>query len=94
MKYDTLLDGVAANGDGASRALPPRPGGNDEMLVQVEITDTATVTIQGRLHPDLPWAPLVALTASEIVPCAWVPYVRAVVSGYSAGTVSAMVGYF
>lgn len=93
MKYKTLLGGVSANGSGTAVELPRRGQGQDEALVQVEITGTATVAIEGRLNDSLSWVSLTSVSANGLVPVAFVPHLRATVSGYSSGTVTAQVGY-
>lgn len=64
--------------------------GRDKMLVQVEISDAASVVIKGRLSPDHAWAVLDTITASGIYSLDRVPEAVATITG-NTGTVFASV---
>jgi len=91
MYTKSLASGVTATGGQAQVQVAPR--GSDEMVVQVEITGTATVDIEGRLNDNLPWVQLNQVTASAIVPLAACPQVRVNVTAYTSGIVNSEVAY-
>lgn len=92
----TILDVAAATVD-------PAPGGwfqtqsrdGENIPLQVDLTGTGTVTLQGRLGPGYPPVDLVAKTADFGGLVARFPQMRAVLSGVDAtnGT-SARVGIY
>ena len=57
--------------------------------VQVEISNTASVQIQGRLSDDHGWTILDTLTASGIKFYSTIPQLRLEVSAFTSGTVTA-----
>lgn len=75
------LTGAATSSGSTPLALPSR---TDEMTVQVEISGTGTVIIEGRIAEDAPWFTLATITASTIQPLAAVTSARARVTANSA----------
>jgi len=60
-----LLDGVTSSTNSAT-IVPKHKTVGDTGVFQVHISDTATVTLQGRLESDAPWNPIVELTAADV----------------------------
>lgn len=63
------------------------------VLAQVEITDTATVQIQGRLSDDYSWVSLTEedITANGVFQVIACPQMRFEVTAYTSGTITAGV---
>lgn len=87
-KYFRSLDGVTAIGAGATWN-PTNKENLDWLLCQVEIVTTATVDIEGRLAPDMPWVVLKTFTASGAERISGFPEMRANCSDWTAGAVTA-----
>jgi hypothetical protein len=86
-----LLDAVEANG-ASDFANIQRQGPRG--LAQVGITGEAEVTFQGRSRVDAPWVDVVSFTESSEIKASAIelfPQMRAVVSNYVNGEVSAWV---
>lgn len=78
-------------GDGASPEVSlQRLSGKDECTVQVAMSASASVAIQGRVSAAAPWVELSVVTSDTIQPIAAIPHLRLVVTGNS-GTVSAWI---
>ena len=91
MRVQTFVDEAAANGD-TDVELYSAYEGQNEAIVQIEITGTASCQILGRLTPDFSWVEVVpAVTANTIQPITFMPELRATISGYSSGSVSVAV---
>ena len=85
------MDGVTTNVTGATFHIPSS-NDREECLVQIDISSTITVVVNGRVNSSAAWVEVIpAKTASEIVPIAWVPELQAVTSGVSGGTASVRV---
>lgn len=82
-----LLD-VAANTNGAVFYIDDAER-REARVVQVEITGTATVKIQGRASSDLSWIDIKTYTATGADPITLYPEMRAVSSGMAAATAKA-----
>lgn len=69
----------------------PTGGGNSVGLLQVDITGTATVQIEGRLTSDAAWQSLLdsALSASDIISIAVLPQMRLNILTASSATIKA-----
>jgi len=81
----TNLDNADGNYD---LELSPAYRGHPEAVVQIEISGTATVQILGRLDGDFtPVEVIAAVTANTLQPIAYMPFLRATVSGYASGDV-------
>jgi len=86
-----LADAITTNTPGPIVDIPP-PSGRDETLIQIQISATITVTINGRVGPEAEFVEVVAArTASEIVPIAWCPQLQVVTSGVSGGEANVFV---
>lgn len=93
MKVQQLLNAVAATGAGTAYTLPV-PININKLISQIEITTTATVVIEGRLHDDAPWVQLFTpVTADSINDLPLVRQIRANVTAFTAGTVSAWAAF-
>jgi hypothetical protein len=87
MQVVTITNADNANGN-YDIELPPAYRGHPEALVQIEISGTATVQILGALDDDFSYVEVVAaVTANTLSPVAYVPKLRATVSGYASGDV-------
>lgn len=87
MKVTNLVSGGNENGNTDS-GLPPAYEGQNECIIQVDISGSATVEILGRLTPDYEWVRLIApATAGYIQPITYCPEIRVTISGYASGTV-------
>jgi hypothetical protein len=64
--------------------------GRVEFVMQVDISDTATVEVYGRADPDLSWILITTLTVSSLVPLVNLAEVQISVTA-TTGTVSASV---
>lgn len=81
-----LMDGVTTNTDGPVIDIPSSANGAD-ILVQIDITGTITVTVNGRISSAADWIEAISpRTASELVPIAWCPQLRATTTGVSGGS--------
>ena len=89
MIYRPIEDFTAASGESDPIVLN-KIDGKDEQTVQVEISSTATVSVQGRLSSTAPWEELIEITANSIQPLALVSYLKFVVSN-NDGTVNVWV---
>ncbi len=80
----TLLDGVTANTTGANTNLLLA---RNEHLVQIVATSSpnATCVIEGSLDGSN-WSTLATKTSPELFSVVGVPYIRASISSYVAGT--------
>lgn len=91
MNTVSLCTDVTTNCTGAGTRLQldlDGSAGRDEVVAQIQIsTGDATVSIEGRIDPDLDWMPLVTAIESGFLSIVRVPYMRAVVSGISGGAV-------
>ena len=66
---------------------------SDEMMVQVEITGgSATIDLEGRTDPTMPWVTLVEFTSDGLLPFPVHPQIRLNVTA-NTGTVNANVAY-
>lgn len=75
---------VNETGNGTSSSIPIQTlQGRDELIVQVDISATATVSIQGRLTSQSGWVELASITSSAIQPLARVPFLRFAITGNS-----------
>ena len=85
----TKLASAASNASTYPQVVLPLGAPKDEMLVQINVAGQATVTLDGRLNSAMPWTVGItsARTASEIIPIAYVPMIRCVVSAASAASV-------
>lgn len=84
------LDSFAAASGTSPTVSLQRLGGKDECTVQVSISASAAVSVQGRLSAEAPWYELIAITSNSIQPIAALPYLQFVVTGNS-GTVDVWV---
>lgn len=80
-----LLD-VSANTTGASFFIDDGER-HFPKIVQVDITGTATVTVQGRTYPDMQWITIATYTSSGADAVQLFPEMRAVASGMTSATV-------
>lgn len=68
--------------------LSPAYRGHPEAVIQIEISGTATVQILGSLDGDFtPVEVIAAVTVNTLQPIAYMPLLRATISGYSSGNV-------
>ena len=87
MKLTMLASAVAAD-DNYDGTLPPEYNGQNEAIVQIEITNTATVIIQGRVSSAFSWVELISVkSVNTLQPITYMPEIRAVVD-WTSGTVS------
>jgi len=85
-----MQDAAAATGAGTV-AYPQNPLRLDYGIFQVEITGTATVQMQGRVDENFSWHTLETYTASGADKVAVFPHMRANISAYSSGEVTAVL---
>jgi hypothetical protein len=86
--YEVLLSGVDETG--ASAVLYAQHFRQRQFVVaQVDITDTATVQVQGRIGPDFDWVILYEFTASGAQQVTAMSQMRFEVTAYTGGTVDA-----
>lgn len=57
-------------------------------LVQIDITGTLTVSLQGRLHEDAAWQELASYTASDIDELVLPPYTQVVTTNAASATLN------
>lgn len=88
MRTFPIVEGETGTGVSATFPLPSR---SDEIIVQVEVTVSATIEVQGRLSTDAPWVILTTLTASGLQPLAAVSEFRLNITA-NGGTVNAWIG--
>lgn len=81
------LSAVAVTG--ASSTIEPSVQRQEVGYAQVEITGTATVTIDVKVHSDAPWVTAYTFTASGMAECPRCAQMRFNVSSYTSGAVSA-----
>lgn len=87
MQVVTITNADNANGN-YDLELPVSYKGHPEAVVQIEIGGTATVQILGAIDDDFSYVEVVAaVTANTLQPIAYMPKLRATVSGYSSGDV-------
>lgn len=87
MQVVTITDLDNANGN-YDVELPPAYRGHPEAVVQIEISGTATVQMLGAIEDDFSYVEVIAaVTANTLQPIAYIPKLRATVSGYSSGNV-------
>lgn len=91
MLIHKLLDGVSSAGAGTEANINKHQN-RIEGVAQVDISDTATVEIQGRMAPGGTWITLATFTETDAARVVMMPFMRAEVTSYSAGTISAWVG--
>ena len=61
--------------------------GSDELLVQIDITGVGSVALEGRVSDKAAWVTIFdSKVASELIPIAWVPFLRVVTSGAGSPT--------
>jgi len=84
-RVSTLTDAVAANDTGTTFVFPGQTGNH---LIQIIGITTATVAIQGSLDGGTTWYTLATKTADELFSVPGALAIRAVISGWSAGTIS------
>ena len=85
MQVIKIADAVVADTN-TDFELPPAYGDHQEMVLQVDISGTFSITAQGRISPDAAWVELVAAaTASYIQPLTFMPHIR-LVSASGAST--------
>lgn len=84
----TLLSGANSVSNGDSFNVTRRTA-VENIPVQVEISNTATCKIQGRLADSLSWVDLQTFTTSGSASIPYMPKMRAIVSAYISGTVDA-----
>lgn len=89
---EQLLDEVEETGESSNHKTVSVDGRVSYGLFQGEISDTATLILQGRLSPAAPWATVASLTESGAVVVTMFPEMRANVTAYTSGTVSAWIG--
>jgi hypothetical protein len=58
-------------------------------IFQCEITGVATVVLEGKVAADAPWSTIVTKSASDAVVVKVFPYLRATITAYTSGNVSA-----
>ena len=88
---DKLIDNVTSNTTGDSvnpKRIPEREYG----VLQVEITDTGSAVLQGRLGADAPWHDVETFNDSGIKVVRLFPFMRVDVT-VSAGSVNAWLEY-
>lgn len=81
------LSAVAATG--ASSTIEPTVNRQEIGYAQVQITGTATVTIDVKVHSDAPWVTAYTFTASGMAECPRCAQMRFNVTSYTSGAVSA-----
>lgn len=87
MQVLTITNGDNANGN-YDLELMPAYRGHPEAVVQIEITGSATVTLQGRIDEDFTFQQIIAATTADVLqPISFIPQLRAVISGYTTGNV-------
>ena len=87
MKTITLLDGET--GLVASPVYQSAANSSkDDCVFQIEIQGAATVQVQGRVSPNMPWVVIDTISASDIKPYARLPQMRLNITSNS-GTVNA-----
>jgi len=84
------FDSVTAASDESDVLTLNKVSGKDELTVQVSISASAVVSVQGRLSADAPWVELTSITTSTIQPLALVTQLKFVLSGNN-GTVDVYV---
>lgn len=89
MMTTTLLTEVAAPGTSGTQQLRT-DSSKDDFVLQVVISGTATVALEGRVSPDLPWVQIDSLTSSAVNVYARVPQIRVNVLSV-AGTVTVAI---
>jgi hypothetical protein len=58
----------------------------DEALLQIEFASTGSVTIEGRINPEMSWITIAGpYTQDTIVPIAWVPTMRVNIASNGSG---------
>lgn len=68
--------------------------GNDEFVVQFNIAGgTATVVLEGRLAPNLPWAAIESVSEPSIKVYARIPEIRARIASNAGATVNVLVAH-
>lgn len=79
--------GAGASGNGTALQLPGRGENAPRMYVpvQVQITGTLSVVIQGRQDPLSPWTTLYTFTSTDVQLITRMPQMRATYSGATAG---------
>ncbi len=88
MQVNLIVEGAAANGS-HTLTLPRGYKGQNEAVVQIEITGTATVTVNGRIQPDFSFSEVIpAVTVDTLQPISYIPELEVVISGYSSGTIT------
>lgn len=81
------LAAVAATGESAT--VEPNVNRQEIGYAQVEITGTATVTMDIKVHSDAPWVTAYTFTSSGIAQCPRCAQMRFNVTSYTSGAVSA-----
>lgn len=89
MAVQKLIDGATGTVDGSTVQSFQDKQKSQYGVFQAEITDTATVKLQGRVSPGAPWVDVTSLTASGAEVVTLFPEMRGKVSSHSAGTVNA-----
>ena len=87
----TLMDAVTTNTSSDWLEIPV-PIDRAEILVQIDIDATITVTVEGRVKAAAKTLTAIsARTASELIAIAWCPQLRVTTTGVSGGTASVFV---
>lgn len=84
------IDDVTASNYTSEVITLNKIAGKDELTVQISITASATVSVQGRLSSDADWFELVSIVANAIQPLALITQLRFVLTGNN-GVVNAFV---
>ena len=81
MQVIQIADAVVADTN-TDFEVPSAYDDHQEMVIQVDISGTFSITLQGRLHADASWVEMVAAaTASYIQPVTYMPLLRLVSAG-------------
>ena len=87
---EVMLDHVTTPTNGEPVDTTFRQLTRDEIMIQVDISGTAAVSIKGRISGDMPWLELFSATTSGLYPVARLPWLRADATGVSTGDVTVM----
>ncbi|TWT10630.1 hypothetical protein [Reyranella sp. CPCC 100927] len=82
-----LIDSVSTNESSAPITVPTHiRRAAPQRVVQIAITGTIAVAIEGRMTPDAQWLPLHTVTTSGATLIALLPQMRVTTSGAEAGS--------
>lgn len=88
--YD-LANAVATTSTQTMKELSASPTGRDQALLQIEFTSTGSVTIEGRVDPDMSWLTIGGpYTVDMIDTIQFVPQMRLNIAS-NAGAITAKV---